>query len=143
MTDRSSSIRVDDFVLSVDRDHKGRFRGSQAMIEHEYRGWHYHIEHPFFSQEEIFRYLSKALQDIGAERVAERAFIGVVEATPKLQECWRLGEASTVLWISSKTGGLHVEANKRVEFAKGILTKSLLVKLLKLYGAKPSMEMHL
>ncbi len=135
MTDRSSCVQVGAFILSTDRDHRGRFRGSQAMSD-AFRGWHYHIEHPNLSQEAIFCYLSKALQNMGAERVVERTFIGVVEAAPKMQECWRLGEASTVLWVSGKTGSLHVEANKRVEYAKSILTKPILVKLLKQYGIK-------
>lgn len=135
LTDRSSSVQVGAFILSTDRDHRGRFRGSQAMSE-GFRGWHYHIEHPNLSQETIFSYLSKALQNMGAEKVAERTFIGVVEATPKMQECWRLGEASTVLWISGKTGSLHVEANKREAYAKSILTKPVLVSLLRQYEAR-------
>lgn len=135
MTDRSSSMQVGTFVLSVDRDHKGRFRGMQAMSEY-FRGWHYHIVHPTISQEKIFLYLSKCLQAMGANLVKEKVCIGVVEATPKLQECWRLNEASTVLWISGKTGSLHIEANKTHEYAKNILTKPMLIKLLKKYGVK-------
>ncbi|MGD6808512.1 MAG: hypothetical protein ACQCN3_02320 [Candidatus Bathyarchaeia archaeon] len=135
MTDRKSSTPVGKFTLSTDRDHRGRFRGSQAMSA-EFRGWHYHIEHPTLTQEEIFAYLSKCLQSMNAEKVKEQTFIGVVEATPKKQECWRLGDASTVLWISGKTGSLHVEANKRTEYAKSILTKPVLVKLLKQYNIK-------
>lgn len=135
MTDRSSSVLVGAFVLSVDRDHRGRFRGDQAMSP-SFRGWHYHIEHPEISQEKIFEYLSSCLQNMRATLVKEKVCIGVVEATPKRQECWRLGEASTVLWISGVTGSLHVEANKTMEYAKNILTKPLLIKLLKKYCEK-------
>jgi hypothetical protein len=73
---------------------------------------------------------------MGAAKVEEKAYIGVVEATPKILECWRLGEASTVLWVSGKTGSLHVEANKKGEYAKSILTKPLIIKLLKCYRTK-------
>lgn len=133
--DRTSSVQVGFFVLSVDRDHKGGFRGGQAMAEN-YRGWHYHVEHPLLSQEEIFVYLSGALAKMGACLSTEKTFIGVVEATPKLSECWRLGDKSTVLWISGRTGGLHIEANKRGTHASNILTKRKLVILLKLFGTK-------
>jgi len=132
MTDRTSYLEVGGFILCTDRDHRGRFRGSQAMST-RFRGWHYHIEHSKISQEDIFRYLSGALDRMGAVQVSEMPFIGVVEAAPQLQECWRLGDASTVLWISSVTGGLHVEANKKDEYAKSILTKPALIYLLKNY----------
>jgi hypothetical protein len=57
--------------------------------------------------------------------------IGTIESNPERMEVWRLGEDSTVLWISSVTHTLHVEANKSEEFAKSILTKPILVKILK------------
>lgn len=148
MTDRSSSVQVDSFILSTDRDHKGRFHGSQAMVEHEYRGWHYHIEHPKLTQMEIFAYLSTELSKMKAEKISvpyfnggtEKVCIGVVEATPAELEYWRLEDATTVLWISGKTGSLHIEANKKLPYAKNILTKPVLVSLLKQYEAKQVKE---
>lgn len=137
MGDRVSSVTINGFILSVDRDHKGRFRGDQAMSD-LYRGWHYHVEHPRLCQNDIFNYLSAVLLKMGAKQIKigteedeEEIYVGTAEKTPARAELWRLNEASTVLWISAVTGGLHIEANKREEYAKNILSKPLLIKLLK------------
>ena len=68
MSDRSSSEKIGEFTLSVDRDHRGRFRGHQEMNEN-YRGWHYHIEHPLLSQKDILTLLSQELEALGAAKV--------------------------------------------------------------------------
>jgi len=39
-----------------------------------------------------------------------------------------------VLWISSVTGSLHIEANKEREYARGILTKRELMEILRRWG---------
>jgi hypothetical protein len=132
MTDRSSTLKVGGFELSVDRDHKGNYRGGQAMST-EFRGWHYHVTHPTLTQEQIFAFLSRALRIMGAVKIDGELYIGVVEATPKQVELWKLNEATTVLWLSGKTGSLHIEANKKNEYAKNILTKPILIKFLKMH----------
>ena len=254
--DRTSSVEVGEFVLHTDRDHRGKYRGRQAMNE-RYRGWHYHIEHPCLSQEEIMNMLEIELERMGAERVKiertkvvkkriyphrgnlrikkrwsvkgdlekareeiikwlydnvgyapadiqvdfrrrkitwkrppamvrkwriiPRQFfrnltaefvdtyeikndkgeweeiseeewrrlydehiikrievveriplaVGVVEAEPARVSLWRLDDRETVLWLSSVTGSLHIEANKKEEYAKSILTKRELIAILK------------
>jgi hypothetical protein len=188
MTDRTSSISVGKFVIHIDRDHRGRYRGRQAMNE-KYRGWHYHIEHPSLSQLEIMRLIEDKLRELGAiqqptkekkkiitvkypyqsklkakrdkyylregecwieidkERylklkgikefieeeieVSKDFNIGNVEAKPQMISYWTLGDKSTVLWISSLNGTLHIEANKAKEYAKNILTKTMLIDTLK------------
>jgi len=246
--DRVSSVKVGEFVLHVDRDHRGNYRGKQAMSE-RYRGWHYHVEHPKLTQMHITRLIEEKLREMDAEKievkrvpivekekfypyrgelkkVVERKvnekelykwlkahvwnhidykivkinvknrvvywrkgnslkrfsfpekfvyvagekfyrkiegkwveisreeydklyglreerhmivgwkfepelFIGTVEATPSYVSYWRLGDRETVLWISSRTGKLHIEANKSREYVKSILTKPVLIKILK------------
>jgi len=243
--DRVSSVKVGEFILHVDRDHRGNYRGKQAMSE-RYRGWHYHVEHPKLTQMYITRLIEEKLREMGAEKievkrvpivvkekfypyrgelkkVVERKvyekelykwlrqhnihyriikidvknrvvywrrgsslkrfsfpkkfvyvadekfyrkiggkwveisreeyeklynhceevekivgwefepelFIGTVEATPSYVSYWRLGDKETILWISSRTGKLHIEANKNREYVKSILTKPILIKILK------------
>jgi hypothetical protein len=191
--DRTSSISVGKFVIHTDRDHRGRYRGHQAMTE-QYRGWHYHIEHPNLSQLEIMSLIEDKLCELGATQqpvvekkkittfnypyrknlrierisayknryylregdcwieidrekyrklkkvreVVEKEVevpinfnIGNVELNPKKISYWKLDDKSTVLWISSFNGSLHIEANKNRKYAKNILTKPVLVDLLK------------
>lgn len=240
MNDRSSSTKVGDFTLYVDRDHRGKYRGKQVM-DQDYRGWHYHIDHPTLSQKEIALLLEAALKEMGAERMEKdlvrvtrkeyphrknlrevkkinkekaiawfkarlsyepkdlrideeeelfrwkhnesvkctgipnkykhtmryehkengkwkeideeeynelynevnelekvvghrfntRLHIGVVNGSPKYVSLWRKGEKSTVLWIGSERGKLHIEANKAEKYAKSILKKGDLITILK------------
>ncbi len=108
-------------------------------MSERYRGWHYHIEHPSLSQEEIMSLLEKELERMGARRVELSTSkrlpgIGVVEAFPAKMSLWRLNGRETVLWISSVTGSLHIEANKEKEYARSILTKRDLIEILRRWG---------
>lgn len=127
MMDRQSTTEVGMFLLHVDRDHRGRFRGQQAMSIY-YRGWHYHVEHPILSQNAIMTFLERELKRMGAVEVTnDFPSIGVVASTPRRMTVWKLGDRQTVLWISQVTDGLHIETNKAEECAKGILTKKMLI----------------
>lgn len=142
MGDRTSSTRVGEFTVHTDRDHRGRFRGRQAMGKN-FRGWHYHVQHPRLSQKEILDLLEAELERMGAasEPIFKRGeqkevfrrniAIGTVEMAPSAGSLWQLGGRETVLWISRVTGSLHIEANKKEEYARGILTKQAIVKILK------------
>lgn len=128
--DRASSVIFGRFILATDRDHKGRFRGHQAMKKGEYRGWHYHIESAGLSQLEIMDRLEKFLVGEGARRVEFPAslHIGNVEAKPSRVACFEMDDKQSVLWISGFNGVLHVETNKDTCYKKGFINKTMLIK---------------
>lgn len=131
ISDRSSTEYRNGFSIHVDRDHRGKFRGNQAMDD-RFRGWHYHIESEHHTQQELMEMLEQELSEMGAERISintEYLCIGNVEAAPKDFSVWQLGDRSCVLWISSVTNSLHIEANKSEKYAKSILTKKKLVEI--------------
>lgn len=224
--DRSSTTEIGDFTLSVDRDHRGKYRGKQVMTEN-YRGWHYHIEHPEWSQEKIMKELEKELDErtelrrsidydnlspeekktvekrinkwleglseynnqkvhieynsrevswkeskrslkytfpksvfrgIDLKRYQKKegsewvdisenewirlirkktktvhpsVAIGTVETNPAKISVYRLDDKTTVLWLSGFNGKLHIEADKSEEYAKTILKKKELTRILK------------
>lgn len=128
MTDRTCTIQAGAFKISIDRDHKGAYRGGQAMEPGKYRGWHYHVESEYCSQERIFEMLENVLLRRGAVKVDKiPSAIGVVETKPAKVAYFELGDKNEVLWISGLKGNLHVEANKQDAFQKGILTKKDLI----------------
>jgi hypothetical protein len=138
MTDRVNSIDVGQFTVHVDRDHRGRFRGQQAM-DPKYRGWHYHVGAIKATQTEIFIFLERQLKALGAHRIeGERLLhIGNVEHRPFMASLWQLEDRTAVLWISAVTGTLHIEADKKSTYTKGIITKNLLIKWLRLQWRQP------
>ena len=118
MTDRTSTITAGIFQVSVDRDHKGNYRGHEAMDD-RYRGCHYHVvSNDHFTQEEIFTLLGQCILNYGAVRVdpPEHLSIGNIEKAPSQVACFQKDGLETVLWISSKTGSLHVETSKDITF---------------------------
>ena len=130
--DRTSTTKIGKFELAIDKDHLGYYRGKQAYIESKFRGWHYHIEHETFSQDNIMDLLEKVLNDIGAvQSFPKNLGIGVVEYKPKRVSCWELERKTCVLWTSGFNGKLHVETNKNEPYKKGILTKNALLLILK------------
>jgi len=148
--DRTSELEINNFVLAVDHDHKGYYRGHQAMesVEFHYRGWHYHLEHRTLTQQQIMQLLEAELLKMGAKKLewnGEQLAIGNVEHTPATLSHWLLkstiynkesGKFETetrncVLWISSFNQKLHIETNKERCFEKGILDKKKLMLLLK------------
>jgi hypothetical protein len=140
-TDRKSTTMVGEFVLHVDRDHRGNYRGSQAM-DKKYRGWHYHVEHPSLTPGQVMdlieQYLSKHYFkcDIAAKDLA----VGFVESEPSRFSAWvecediKGTKLSSVLWLSAVTGSLHIEANKKRVFTKNLLSKDELIKIIKSFG---------
>jgi hypothetical protein len=147
--DRTLPLQIGAFQLAIDRDHKGFYRGHQAMQPGQYRGWHYHIEHPTLSQQEVMQLLEEYLMKIGAKRMpwnGEQLGIGNVEHHPAALSSWRLreviynkntgkferGQAKTcVLWLSGFNGKLHIETDKSNEYAIGILAKKDLIRILR------------
>jgi len=148
--DRTSEREINDFVLAVDKDHKGYFRGHQAMesVEFHYRGWHYHLEHRTLTQAQIMQLLEQQLIEMGAKQIpwnGEQLGIGNVEHKPEVLSHWLLKSTiynkathkfeteirNCVLWISSFNGKLHIETNKQKCFEKGILDKKKIVAILK------------
>lgn len=70
-SDRTSSIEVNGFTLSVDKDHLGSYRGHQ-VISSKYRGWHYHLESRQYNEIEIMGFIEEFLKKLGAIRVKEK-----------------------------------------------------------------------
>ena len=137
MTDRTSTITVGIFQISVDRDHRGNFRGHEAMDE-RYHGCHYHVvaerdEEMIFTPEQVMVLLEQCLLNEGAKPVdpPEHLSIGNIEKAPSSVACYEKDGLQSVLWISSKTGTLHVETNKDTTFKPGLVTKSMLVQFCK------------
>ena len=149
--DRTSECEINNFVMAVDHDHKGFYRGHQAMesVEFHYRGWHYHLEHRTLTQEQIMQLLEQQLILMGARKLSwngEQLGIGNVEHKPAMLSHWLLKSTiynkvthkfevetrNCVLWISSFNGKLHIETNKQDCFEKGILDKKRLIEILKL-----------
>jgi len=129
--DTRSVVTAGVFMLRTDWDHKGSYRGHQAMEKGKYRGSHYHVEGTSRTQAEIKVLLEDWLRRHGAVEVhPEKLGIGNAEFTPASATCWELNGKQTVLWISGFNGALHVETNKTSTFKPGILTKPLLVEIL-------------
>lgn len=150
--DRSSEKEINNFILAVDKDHKGYYRGHQAQenTEFYYRGWHYHLEHRTLSQQQIMQLLEAELIKMGAKQITwngEQLGIGNVEHMPLLLSHWQLKSTiynkathkfefetrNCVLWISSFNQKLHIETNKTRCFEKGILDKKKIMLILKVY----------
>ncbi|MHA1403794.1 MAG: hypothetical protein ACTSSI_08520 [Candidatus Helarchaeota archaeon] len=128
--DRTSTVRVGCFTIHTDKDHKGFFRGYQAM-GNGYRGWHYHIESEEVTQIEILLLLEMELLQRGAIHVdvdRRNLYIGSLDRNPLLYRVWTRDDKTTVLWIG-KYGSLHVEANKRNTYTKSILKKDDLIRM--------------
>jgi hypothetical protein len=151
--DRSSEVEIGNFILATDHDHKGYFRGHQAMenTEFYYRGWHYHLEHRTLSQQQIMQLLESELLKMGAKKLewnGEQLAIGNVEHKPEVLSHWQLKSTiynkishkfeteirNCVLWISSFNQKLHIETNKKKCFEKGILDKKKIMLILKASG---------
>ena len=134
--DRVSIKEVGDFFISVDKDHMSYYRGRQAM-DRKYRGWHYHVESPKYSQLQIMEIIENfLLTEMKAEKYdckEEELYIGVVEHTPEKFSCFRKDGKTCVLWISGFNGKLHVEANKKELYTKNLLSKADLINLFKNY----------
>jgi len=129
MTDRSSSETIGDFVLSTDRDHRGNYRGNQVMSS-SWRQWHFHIDSDKYSQQRIVELIEAYLREIGATPLSKPSYgIGNIEK-PELLTAWELFGKTAILWISSVTHKLHVEADKDSFQAKAILTKRALTRIL-------------
>ena len=136
-SDRTSTVRIGNFVLHTDKDHLGFYRGNQAISE-KFRGWHYHIESEKITQLQIFLLLERELGNLKAQFLdldRKNLYIGSVNRNPLLYRVWKLGERTCVLWIGV-FGKLHVEANKRHEFVPSILKKDKIVKILKDWNEK-------
>jgi hypothetical protein len=148
--DRTSELEIGNFILATDHDHKGYFRGHQAMenTEFYYRGWHYHLEHRTLSQQQIMQLLEAELTAMGATQLrwnGEQLGIGNCEHNPEALSHWQLISTiynktshkfetetrNSVLWISSFNQKLHIETNKQRCFEKGILDKKRLISILK------------
>jgi len=148
--DRTSELEINEFLLAVDKDHKGYYRGHQAMenTEFHYRGWHYHIEHCTMTQEQIMQLLESELLKLGAKKLewnGEQLGIGNVEHKPAILSHWQLKSTiynkashkfeveirNCVLWMSSFNQKLHIETNKEKCFEKGILDKKKIFAILK------------
>jgi hypothetical protein len=155
--DRTSELEINNFILAIDKDHKGFYRGHQAQESNAfyYRGWHYHIEHKSLSQLQIMQLLESELINMGARRIewdGKQLGIGNTERKPQTLSYWQLKNTvynkvshkfefetkSCVLWISSFNGKLHIETDKAECFQKGILDKKKLIAILKTSG--PSSE---
>lgn len=127
--DRSSEMQVGDFILITDKDHKGFYRGNQAM-EKTWRGWHYHVESVKYSQEQICRLIEVWLRDYNANQFQRDFYaIGNLEK-PAYVSAWEKFGKTIVLWISSYNGKLHIEANKENCNCKSLITKAILKKIL-------------
>jgi len=137
MGDRTSSKRLGDFVIHVDMDHKGFYRGRQAMGD-GYRGWHYHLESEYLTPIQIILLLEIELLGLGARCVEvepERLYVGFIELNPRFYRFFTQDEKTCVLWIGQH-GKLHVEANKRKIYAKCIFKKADLVRLVEKWAER-------
>ena len=132
--DRTSSSKAGLFIIHVDKDHKGWYRGNQAM-DNKYRGWHYHIESKKYSQLQIMKIIeAHLLQELKAEKYdCEDLFIGIVEHTPEEVSCFKKDGKTCVLWISGFNGSLHVEANKKELYTSNLISKADLINLFENY----------
>ena len=102
------------------------------MERGKYRGWHYHVTSPKYSQVEITMLIEQFLWQQGARVIVpDRLGIGNVECRIATVSCWELNGKQTVLWIGSYNFTLHVETNKNEKYAKGIITKDDMIKFLK------------
>lgn len=145
--DRTNSIVCGNFILHIDKDHLGYYRGQQAMSA-KFRGWHYHIDSlNGITQVQIMQYLERVLVELYDAKKMESYYdlgIGVVEYKPSHLAYYKASyegiEKTCVLWISSFNGKLHIEANKNREFAKGILLKDDLVRILKKWRIVEKLE---
>jgi hypothetical protein len=148
--DRTSELEINNFIMATDHDHKGNFRGHQAMenTEFYYRGWHYHLEHRTLTQMQIMQLLEAELTAMGATQLkwnGEQLGIGNCEHNPEALSHWQLRSTiynkgagkfefetrNCVLWISSFNQKLHIETNKQKCFEKGILDKKKIMLILK------------
>lgn len=151
--DRYSITKINDFLtLIVDKDHRGFFRGNQAMSEGNsqyYRGVHYHIESNTITQKEIMEYLENYLETkLKATQIypkIDTLGIGYINSPPEIISIWELKEMewnkekkdwvklpikTSVLWIGY-LGKLHIETNKYDFYKKGIFLKTNLIQALK------------
>lgn len=132
--DRTTTTRVGCFDVSVDRDHRGRYRGHQAMERNRYRGWHYHVTSTVYSQLDITCILEEWLFGLGAEVVVpSRIAIGNIEHRPAYISCWKFNDMISILWISGFNFTIHIESNKLDCYARGFITKKDLVHFLRRY----------
>lgn len=136
--DRTTEMNIGNFTLSIDWDHKGSYRGSQAMEKGKYRGRHYHLDSLLYSQEEIMKLIEDHLEDLGAIQFQpDKLAIGIVEYKPKTLSAWKKGDDLTcILWISGFNGKLHVESNKLQTFTKSILKRKELIELIKTWNER-------
>ena len=129
MTDRTSSIKVGDFTIHTDRDHRGSYRGYQTMTK-SWRQWHFHVDSRKYSQQQIVELIETYLLEIHAQSLALPHYaIGNIEPPEYLSAFGLLGK-TCVLWISSVTHKLHVEANKSDCTCKALVSKDVLKKIL-------------
>jgi len=102
------------------------------MEKGKYRGVHYHVESNARTQVQIMKIIEDWLVKQGATRIDPKVLaIGNVEFQPASASCWEQDGKSTVLWLSGYNGALHVETNKTRTFATGIITKPILIDILK------------
>lgn len=129
--DTRSILKFGTYTLSTHYDHKGNYRGHQAMWKGHYRGSHFHVESKRYSQDEIMWFFHFELRALGANLSHYRLAIGNTEFKPEAILMYQLGDKTQVLWISGFNHHLHIESNKLACYAKGILTKPLIVKIIK------------
>jgi hypothetical protein len=148
--DLVSETEIGNFILYVERDHKGFYTGNQARIYGEYSCYHYHISHSSLTQIQIMEYLEDQLKTFfSAKRIPNvdsgELGIGYIHKKPERYSLWEVFEThyskklgkfiivpikNQVLWIG-QIGKLHIEANKITGFEKAILKKKELMEILK------------
>jgi len=144
--DRTSTIEVNGFKISTDKDHMGYYRGKQALIKGKYRGWHYHVKNEEFSQDQIMNYLEFKLRELEIEEIkdfnVEELAIGTVEHKPKRVSYWKKGNLTVILWLSGFNGDLHVEHNKSEIFLKSLWKKQDLINIFQNYPINTTGRKH-